>query len=228
MTSQLWWYLARSGGLVAWALLSASVLWGLALSTRILGPRPRPNWILDLHRFLGGLAVVFTGLHVVGLVLDSYVDFGLTELLVPMASSYRPGPVAWGVAALYLLVAVEITDVIFAVDSVPAILAVSNEPFLVFSANAFAILGLRAMYFVIVGMLTRFRYLNVGLAVVLGLVGVKMLLSDVYHPPIYITLGAVVVVLSTAVLASLWATRGEGGSEEIEPGPAVRVGKDPV
>ena len=110
MNKQLWWYVARSGGIVAWALLAGSVLWGLALSTKVLRGRPRPNWILDLHRFLGGLALLFTGIHVAGLVLDSYVHFGLTEVLVPFASTWHPVAVAWGVIALYLLVAVELTS----------------------------------------------------------------------------------------------------------------------
>ncbi len=112
MNTQTWWYLARAGGIVAWALLSASVLWGLALSTRILGPRPRPNWMLDLHRFLGGLAVTFTGLHVLGLVLDSYVEFGPVEILVPFTGDYRPTAVAWGVIGMYLLLAVEVTSLL--------------------------------------------------------------------------------------------------------------------
>lgn len=117
MNEQLWWYIARSTGIVAWALLAASVVWGLTISTNrlggaVLGTRARPNWLLDLHRFLGGLAVVFTGVHLVALVFDTHVDFGLTELLVPMTSSYRPGPVAWGVAALYLLIAVELTSLL--------------------------------------------------------------------------------------------------------------------
>jgi DMSO/TMAO reductase YedYZ heme-binding membrane subunit len=111
-TTQLWWYTARASGLVAWALLTASVLWGLALSTKVLGKRPRPNWLLDLHRFLGGLAVVFTGAHLGSLVLDSYLHFGPAELLVPFASDYRPGAVAWGVVALYLLAAVELTSLL--------------------------------------------------------------------------------------------------------------------
>jgi predicted ferric reductase len=110
MNKQLWWYIARSGGIVAWALLAGSVLWGLALSTKVLRGRPRPNWILDLHRFLGGLALLFTGIHVAGLVFDSYVHFGLTEVLVPFASAWHPVAVAWGVIAFYLLVAVELTS----------------------------------------------------------------------------------------------------------------------
>ena len=112
MTNQLWWYVARSGGIVAWALLAASVLWGLALSTKVLRGRPRPNWILDLHRFLGGLALVFTGIHVVSLILDSYVHFGLVEVLVPFTGSWHPMAVAGGVIGLYLLVAVELTSLL--------------------------------------------------------------------------------------------------------------------
>jgi tellurite resistance protein TerC len=79
----------------------------------------------------------------------------------------------------------------------------------VLAANAFALMGLRAMYFVIVGALARFKYLNYGLAIVLGLVGVKMLTSELWHPPIWLTLGAVVVVLGSSVLVSLWATRND-------------------
>ncbi|HEX4820423.1 MAG TPA: ferric reductase-like transmembrane domain-containing protein [Acidimicrobiales bacterium] len=110
--SQLWWYTARSSGVVAWLMLTAGVFVGLALSTRAFGARPRANWLLDFHRFLGGAAVVFTGLHLLSLVLDSFVTFGPAELFVPFVSSYRPSAVAWGVVALYLLVAVEATSLL--------------------------------------------------------------------------------------------------------------------
>ena len=110
MNPQLWWYVARASGLVAWALCTLAVVWGLALSTRLLGKRPAPAWLLDLHRFLGGLATLFVAVHVAGLVADNYVHFGLAELVLPLASSWKPGPVAWGIAALYLLVAVELTS----------------------------------------------------------------------------------------------------------------------
>jgi DMSO/TMAO reductase YedYZ heme-binding membrane subunit len=108
----VWWYTARASGIVGWALLAASVLWGLALSTKILRGRPKPNWMLDLHRFLGGLAVVFTGVHVGGLVLDNYLHFGPSEILVPFTSAYRPAAVAWGVVAIYLVAAVEVTSLL--------------------------------------------------------------------------------------------------------------------
>lgn len=110
MSEQLWWYVARAGGIVGWFLLATSVIWGLAISTKATAGKARPNWMLDLHRFLGGLAVIFVGVHVVGLVADDYVHFGLAELLVPMASSYRPAAVAWGIVALYALIAVEATS----------------------------------------------------------------------------------------------------------------------
>lgn len=111
MSTQVWWYLARSTGYVAWALLCTSVIGGLALSTR-LTRRPTPAWTLDLHRFVAGAATAFTALHIVGLVADSYVHFGVAELLVPYASTWRPGAVALGVVAMYLLIAVEASSLL--------------------------------------------------------------------------------------------------------------------
>ncbi|MCU1455679.1 MAG: Flavodoxin reductase (ferredoxin-NADPH reductase) family 1 [Acidimicrobiales bacterium] len=108
--SHLAWYVARSSGLVGWALLTASVLWGLGLSSRALGAKPRPVWLLDLHRYLGGLATIFTLVHVLGIVADSTVHFGLASVLVPFAATWHPAAVAWGVIALYLLLAVELTS----------------------------------------------------------------------------------------------------------------------
>ena len=110
--NELWWYVARSSGIVAWALVAASVLWGLFISTHSFRGRARPNWMLDLHRFLGGAGVVFVGVHVLSLVADNYVHFGLVSLLVPLASTWHPVAVAWGVVAMYLLLAVEITSLL--------------------------------------------------------------------------------------------------------------------
>ncbi len=107
---KLWWYVARASGIVAWVMLAAAVIWGILVATRILGRKPRPAWVLDLHRWLGGLAVTFTAVHLVGLVLDDYVEFGLRELLVPFASKWRPSAVAWGVVAFYVLMAVQLTS----------------------------------------------------------------------------------------------------------------------
>ena len=91
MSNELWWYIARSCGLVGWALLAAGVLWGLAVSGRFRKRTVTPAWMLDLHRHLGGLAVVFVALHVAGLLCDKYVHFGPAAVLVP---ERREGTVA--------------------------------------------------------------------------------------------------------------------------------------
>ena len=106
----VWWYVARASGVVAWGLAALSVLWGLFLSTKLFGRSVRPNWLLDLHRFLGGLTVAFVGVHLVGLYLDPWVTFHAKQLFVPFASSWSPVAVAWGIVAMYLLVAVEISS----------------------------------------------------------------------------------------------------------------------
>ena len=122
-----------------------------------------------------------------------------------------------------VLILVETTDVVFAVDSIPAILAVSHEEFIVFSSNAFAILGLRALYFLLAGMQGRFRYLNAGLAVILAFVGVKMLLLEVYHMPTWLSLTVIAAVLTVTIWASLRAEKLEGGPPPADDGSEVRV-----
>jgi tellurite resistance protein TerC len=108
------------------------------------------------------------------------------------------------VAALAL---VATFDVVFAVDSIPAIFAVTRDVFIVYAANAFSLLGLAALYFVLAGMMGRFRYLNLGLAAVLVWVGIKMLLSDVYEIPVYLSLIVIVLMLTAAIGASLLKSR---------------------
>jgi predicted ferric reductase len=110
MNPQVWWFVARSSGIVAWALLTLSVCWGLFISTKAVAKASSPARLLDLHRYLGGLAVIFTGIHLVGLVADNYVTFGWAETFIPMASSWKPGPVAFGIVGFYLLLAVELTS----------------------------------------------------------------------------------------------------------------------
>jgi predicted lysophospholipase L1 biosynthesis ABC-type transport system permease subunit len=93
-------------------VLAFSLLWGLALSTKVLGSRPRPSWLLDLHRYLGGLAVVFTAIHVGAVVIDQYVHISVVNSLVPFTGSWHPAAMAWGIVSLYLLVAVEVTSLL--------------------------------------------------------------------------------------------------------------------
>jgi tellurite resistance protein TerC len=114
----------------------------------------------------------------------------------------------WVATPLFMvLVVVETSDVIFAVDSIPAIFAITQEPFLVFTSNAFAILGLRAMYFLLADLMHRFVYLKAGLAAILILVGTKMLLIDIWKVPIGVSLAAIAACLIVSVTASLHATR---------------------
>jgi tellurite resistance protein TerC len=113
-----------------------------------------------------------------------------------------------------VLVLIEATDVVFAVDSVPAILAVSRDPFVVFSSNAMAILGLRALYFLLEGARSRLIHLNKGLGVILFYVGVKMIVSEWYHIPTLISLGVIAVVLTITVIVSLRATAVEAVASE--------------
>ena len=110
----------------------------------------------------------------------------------------------WMVTPLFLaLLAVEFTDVIFAVDSIPAVLAVSRDPFIVFTSNIFAILGLRSLYFLLAGVVHRFRYLKAGLALVLVFVGVKMAVVDIFKIPVGVSLAVVGLLLTGAILSSL-------------------------
>lgn len=109
---QMWWYVARAGGIVALGLAAASVVWGLLLTTKFLGGVPRPKWLLDLHRFLGALTLVFTLIHMAALIFDSFVTFTVVDLLVPFAASWKPGAVAWGVVSFWLLVAVQATSML--------------------------------------------------------------------------------------------------------------------
>jgi len=107
----MWWYTVRASGLIAWALVLGAVAWGLVLSIRPIRT-PRPAWALDLHRFLGGLAFAFVGVHLAGLLFDTFVGFSVADLFVPMASHWRPGAVAFGVVGLYVVAAVEITSLL--------------------------------------------------------------------------------------------------------------------
>ena len=96
MSSHFWWYVARAGGLVAWGLVVASCTWGLLHALRSFGRRPSPSWMLSTHRYLSTLAIVFVGVHVVAILADSYVQFSLADVLVPMVSSWHPVAVGVG------------------------------------------------------------------------------------------------------------------------------------
>ncbi len=112
MNGHLTWYVARAAGIVTWGLLVASMIWGLLYATRVFRRRVPLWWLLGVHRFLSGLAVIFTAVHVVALLLDQYIGFSWSDALVPFASSWHPIAVGWGILAMYLLVAIETTSLL--------------------------------------------------------------------------------------------------------------------
>jgi len=108
------------------------------------------------------------------------------------------------------LLIIESTDLVFAVDSIPAIFAVTREPFLVYTSNVFAILGLRALYFLLANVMDKFQYLKLGLSAVLTFIGGKMVIMDLYHIPVGLSLVVVASILTISILASLWKTKSSG------------------
>jgi tellurite resistance protein TerC len=130
-------------------------------------------------------------------LVRSVPDYRGTRLVVAEAGRWFATPL------LTVLVVVEATDIVFAVDSIPAVFAVTSDPFIVYTSNIFAILGLRALYFLLAGMMSRFHYLKVGLGLVLGFVGAKMLIADLYELPIGLSLAVVALLLAGSVILSI-------------------------
>lgn len=108
----LWWYVTRASAVLAWIIMTAAVLWGIVLSTRVFRGADNPAWLQDLHRYLGGTALVLTLIHMVSLVLDPWLAMPVDQLLIPLTAEYRPLPVALGIVAFYVLAAVQLTSLI--------------------------------------------------------------------------------------------------------------------
>ena len=122
---------------------------------------------------------------------------------------------------LAVLVAIETTDVIFAADSIPAAFGVTTDMFIVFTSNAFAVLGLRALYFVLADAMERFTYLSQGLAIMLAFIGVKMILADLVHIPTVASLGVIITIITAAVLLSVWKRRRQAAGPAAAPPAAA-------
>ena len=189
----------------------------------------RFDWVL----YLFAAFLVFTGIQMLR-KRDSHDDpsqsafFRWFSKVVPSTNEYdgqklftKKNGVRLATPLLMVLVLIEVTDIIFAVDSIPAIFAVTSEPFLVFTANAFAILGLRAMYFLLADMMHRFIYLKLGLALVLVWVGIKMGLHGIVKIPTTISLGVIILILAVAIIASFRATR----NAELNAAEGAKVGE---
>ncbi len=195
----------------------------------------RFHWIM----YVFGAFLVFTGVKLV-IGKDSEVEpesnpvFKVFRRFVRSIPDYRGAKFfvveqgkLWATPLLLVLLVIESTDVIFAVDSIPAVFGVTTDPFIVFTSNIFAILGLRSLYFLLAGMMDKFHYLKIGLGGVLSFIGAKMLIMDLYEIPIGLSLGVVSVLLAGSVIASLLhKPRGgsESGDRAISDGaPATRV-----
>ena len=181
----------------------------------------RFNWIV----YIFGALLVVTGIRML-IQKEEQIDLErnrvvrLARRLIPLSPSYdgtrfftrtATGKVVATPLLLVVLV-VEWSDLVFAIDSIPAIFAVTRDPFLVYSSNVFAILGLRALYFVLAGMLDKFVYLKPGISFILIFVGLKMLLSGWFHVPILLSLGVIVTTLALAVVVSLRQSAREAGA----------------
>lgn len=196
-----------------WGILGALILRGVFIGAGV-GLINRFHWIL----YVFGALLVYSGIRLL-LARDRQVNpeknpvVRVARRLIPVTKDYRGGKFFVRVAEengkryatplLIVLLVIETTDVLFAVDSIPAILAITLKAFIVYTSNVFAIMGLRSMYFAVAGLMKIFRFLHYGLAVILILVGLKMLLQDHFEIPILITLGTVAAVLFVSVGASV-------------------------
>ncbi len=146
----------------------------------------------------------------------------LFKKFIPVTSNYHEDKFLiklngqrWATPLLIVLLVVETTDLIFAVDSIPAIFAITTDPFIVYTSNVFAILGLRALYFALAGIMEYFHYLRFGLATVLVFVGAKMTLTDIYKIPIGVSLGVVAGILVISIIASLVRPKTKAGLTQV-------------
>jgi tellurite resistance protein TerC len=213
-----------------WGIVGALVLRGvfIAVGAELLN---RYEWVV----YIFGAFLIYTGIRM-AMHRDAEVHpernpvLRLVRRLVPMTKDFqednffvRHAGKLMATPLFAVIIVVGTTDVVFAVDSIPAIFAITSSAFIVWSTNAFAVLGLRPLYFMLAGMIERFVYLSIGLAIVLVFVGAKFIYSGLFDAkvPIWVSLPFILIVVTTSILASLYKTRGQGlGSV---PGAEKRV-----
>lgn len=196
-----------------WGILGALILRGIFIGAGV-GLIHRFHWLLYVFGALliySGIRVCVTGEHQVDPASNPVVK--LLRKWIPVTTEYRDGRFfvrnpqenmrLYATPLLVVLLVIETTDLLFAIDSIPAVLAITLKAFIVYTSNVFAILGLRSMYFAVAGLMKLFRFLHYGLAVILILVGVKMLLGDYLEIPIGVTLGSVAAVLLISIALSV-------------------------
>ena len=203
-----------------WGILGALVMRGvmIAVGAALLSAF---HWVIYIF---GGFLVV-TGIRFavqeeISVEPERNPLLGLLRRVIPVTQGFhehhffvRLGERWFATPLFVVLVLIESSDLVFAVDSIPAVFAITRDTFIVYTSNVFAILGLRALYFLLAGVMPMFRYLNVGLGIILSFVGVKMLITELYKIPVLVSLGVIAAVLVVTVAASLWASRREGEVE---------------
>jgi tellurite resistance protein TerC len=169
------------------------------------------HWII----YVFGAFLIYTGFRMAShqneeLNPDQNVLLKFLRRVMPVTNTYegdkffvRRAGKLMATPLLVVLLVVESTDLVFAVDSIPAIFAVTQDPFIVFTSNVFAILGLRSLYFLLAGVVDKFHYLKLGLSFVLVFVGIKMVIVDLYKIPVGVSLGVIAAILTTSIVASL-------------------------
>jgi tellurite resistance protein TerC len=206
-------------GIIGALIMRGSFIWaGVALVQRF-------HWILDAF----GVFLIWTGFQLMrkgeeqqdpsrNIVLKACRRFlPLTETYEQKQFFLRREGKTFATPLLVVLLVVETTDILFATDSIPAILAITRDSFIVYTSNVFAILGLRSLYFALSGLMKLFHYLNYGLSVVLIFIGAKMLLPEKYHVPTWAALAVVAGVLAVSVLASVVFPKNDGSNSEERP-----------
>jgi tellurite resistance protein TerC len=193
-----------------WGVLSALLLRGMMIGLGSVLIEDF-HWIL----YIFGAFLIFTGIRM-GLQQDEHIELNnnpvvkLVRRMMPVTEQYEGGKFvvrrdgrSFLTPLMLVLIVIETMDIVFAVDSIPAIFAVTTDPFIVFTSNVFAILGLRSLYFVFANIIDKFYYLKIALAVILTFIGVKMVLTDLFHVPTWSSLVAIAVVLTVAIIASI-------------------------
>jgi tellurite resistance protein TerC len=197
-------------GALFWGVLGALILRGVFIGAGV-GLIHRFHWVLYVFGsflVLSGIRFAVSGDRKIDPASNPVVK--LVRRLIPVTSEYHGGRFfirnnkrLYATPLFVVLLMIETTDIIFAVDSIPAILAVTLNAFIVYTSNVFAILGLRSLYFAVSGLMKMFRFLHYGLAILLIMVGLKMLTADHLHIPLTATLAAIALVLMVSILASM-------------------------
>jgi tellurite resistance protein TerC len=205
-----------------WGILGALIMRGVLIGVGAF-LIAQFHWVI----YIFGAFLVFTGIRMAvqkddeSVEVESNAVVKLLRRFMPVTQQYhghdffvREGGRLFATPLFVVLLIVETTDLIFALDSIPAIFAVTQDPFIVYTSNVFAILGLRSMYFLLADIVTKFRFLKMGLSAILVFVGVKMLIEGFYHIPILVSLGVIASILAISIVASLMFP--EAAETEIE------------